>query len=140
MPLTGRASDALVKLMGAERPARRTMLALSPLFGIVGMLLALTGNLPVVVLGMVLLAVYWGIEPGGAAGYAGTVFGGTSLGKIWGLATLIIMGIGPSLGTFMGAFLFDTFLSYVPALYFGIGAFVASTISALLLPTKVEGE
>jgi MFS family permease len=110
MPLTGRASDALVKRMGAERPARRTMLALSPLFGIVGMLLALTGNLPVVVLGMVLLAVYWGIEPGGAAGYAGTVFGGTSLGKIWGLATLIIMGIGPSLGTFMGAFLFDTFL------------------------------
>lgn len=140
MPLTGRASDALVKRMGAERPARRTMLALSPLFGIVGMPLALTGNLPVVVLGMVLLAVYWGIEPGGAAGYAGTVFGGTSLGKIWGLATLIIMGIGPSLGTFMGAFLFDTFLSYVPALYFGIGAFVASTISALLLPTKVEGE
>ena len=140
MPLTGKASDALVKRMGVERPARRMMLVISPLFGIAGVLLALSGNLPVVIVGMVLLAVYWGIEPGGAAGYAGTVFGGASLGKIWGLATLIIMGIGPSFGTFMGAFLFDTFQSYVPALYFGIGAYVVSTISALLLPGKVESK
>lgn len=140
MPLTGRASDALVKRMGVERPARRMMLVVSPLFGIAGVLLALSGSLPVVIVGMVLLAVYWGIEPGGAAGYAGTVFGGASLGRIWGLATLIIMGIGPSFGTFMGAFLFDTFQSYVPALYFGIGAYVVSTISALLLPGKVESK
>ena len=82
---------------------------------------------------MVLLSVYWGIEPGGAAGYAGTVFGGASLGRIWGLSTLIIMGIGPSFGTFMGAFLFDMTGTYTTSLYFGLGAYIVSTIFAILL-------
>ena len=138
MPLTGKASDKLVKKIGIECPARRLMLIISPAFGIAGVLLALTGNLPIVCIGMVLLAVYWGIEPGGAAGYAGTVFGGASLGKIWGLSTLIIMGIGPSFGTFMGAFLFDSFGSYVPALIFGVCAYIVSMIAAILLPTTAE--
>ena len=116
------------------------MLVVSPLFGIAGVLCALTGNFPIVCLGMVLLSVYWGIEPGGAAGYAGTVFGGASLGRIWGLSTLIIMGIGPSFGTFMGAFLFDMTGTYTTSLYFGLGAYIVSTIFAILLPKKMKGE
>ena len=140
MPITGKISDALVVKMGVERPARRLMLVVSPLFGIAGVLCALTGNFPIVCLGMVLLSVYWGIEPGGAAGYAGTVFGGASLGRIWGLSTLIIMGIGPSFGTFMGAFLFDMTGTYATSLYFGLGAYIVSTIFAILLPNKMKGE
>ena len=140
MPITGKISDALVVKMGVERPARRLMLVVSPLFGIAGVLCALTGNFPIVCLGMVLLFVYWGIEPGGAAGYAGTVFGGASLGRIWGLSTLIIMGIGPSFGTFMGAFLFDMTGTYTTSLYFGLGAYIVSTIFAILLPNKMKGE
>ena len=42
----------------------------------------------------VLFAVYWAIEPGGVVGYAGAIYGRVSLGKLWGLATLIVMGIG----------------------------------------------
>ena len=140
MPITGKVSDGLVVKMGEERPARRIMLIASPIFGIAGCACALTGQLPIVILGMVLLAVYWGIEPGGAAGYAGTVFGGASLGRIWGLATLIIMGIGPSFGTFMGAFLYDMTGTYTTSLYFGLGAYVVSAVFALLLPKKIKGE
>ncbi len=140
MPITGKVSDALVVKMGVERPARRIMLIASPIFGIAGCACSLTGNLPIVILGMVLLAVYWGIEPGGAAGYAGTVFGGASLGRIWGLATLVIMGIGPSFGTFMGAFLYDMTGTYTTSIYFALGAYVLSTVAALLLPKKIKGE
>ena len=135
MPITGKISDALVVKMGVERPARRLMLVVSPLFGIAGVLCALTGNFPIVCLGMVLLSVYWGIEPGGAAGYAGTVFGGASLGRIWGLSTLIIMGIGPSFGTFMGAFLFDMTGAWraLP-----IYACVMTTLSAIVFISLVK--
>ena len=56
----------------------------------------------------VLFAVYWAIEPGGVVGYAGAIYGRVSLGKLWGLATLIVMGIGPALGSFMGGYLADT--------------------------------
>lgn len=138
MPLTGKFSDNLVRKMGDERRARKIMLVIAPACGIIGCLLALTGNIPLVCLGMIILAIYWGIEPGGAAGYAGTVFGGASLGKIWGLATLIIMGIGPSFGTFMGAFLPNATGIQSSTLFFGMGAFVVSLLCGALLPTKVE--
>ena len=87
---------------------------------------------------MLFLATYWGIEPGGCAGYAGSVFGGAGLGRTWGLATLICMGIGPSLGTFMGAWFKDHFGSYVPAFIFCLVMYLISLVFALTLPLKTK--
>ena len=50
------------------------------------------------------------------------------------------MGIGPSFGTFMGAFLFDMTGTYTTSLYFGLGAYIVSAIFAILLPNKMKGE
>lgn len=140
MPLTGKISDHLVKKFGNERKARKLMLIIGPICGAIGVILLLTKSLPLCIAAMVLLAVYWGIEPGGCAGYAGSIFGGASLGRIWGLATLIVMGIGPSFGTFMGAWFKDNFGSYIPALVFCLVVYLISVCLAVTLPLKVKGE
>ena len=140
MPLTGKLSDNLVKKLGDERKGRKIMLIIGPACGAVATLMLLTKNVAVCFIAMILLAIYWGIEPGGCAGYAGSVFGGATLGKIWGLATLIVMGIGPSFGTFMGAWFNDHFGSYIPALIFCLCAFVLSAVMAVTLPMKIKGE
>lgn len=140
MPLTGKFSDALVKKLGNERKGRKIMLIIGPACGALGTVLLLTRSMPMCIIAMVLLAIYWGIEPGGCAGYAGSVFGGATLGKIWGLATLIVMGIGPSFGTFMGAWFNDSFGSYIPALIFCLCAYLLSVVMAITLPMKIKGE
>lgn len=140
MPLTGKISDHLVKTFGNERKARKLMLIIGPICGAAGVILLLTKSLPLCIAAMVLLAIYWGIEPGGCAGYAGSIFGGASLGRIWGLATLIVMGIGPSFGTFMGAWFKDNFGSYIPALVFCLVVYLISVCLAVTLPLKVKGE
>ncbi len=140
MPLTGKISDRLVKTFGNERKARKLMLIIGPICGAAGVILLLTKSLPLCIAAMVLLAIYWGIEPGGCAGYAGSIFGGASLGRIWGLATLIVMGIGPSFGTFMGAWFKDNFGSYIPALIFCLVVYLISVCLAVTLPLKVKGE
>ena len=140
MPLTGKLSDRLVKSFGNERKARKLMLIIGPACGAVGVVLLLTKSLPLCIISMILLAVYWGIEPGGCAGYAGSIFGGATLGRIWGLATLIVMGIGPSFGTFMGAWFKDHFGSYMPALIFCLAAYFISMCLAFTMPLKVKGE
>lgn len=140
MPLTGSFSDWLVKKMGDERAARKWILVIAPACGIIGCLLAMSGNIVLIVVGMIILACYWGMEPGGAAGYAGTVFGGKSLGAIWGLATLIVMGIGPSLGTFMGAFLPNATGNPMSTIYFGLFAFAVSLVCGFLLPATAPKE
>ena len=140
MPLTGKISDRLVKTFGNERKARKLMLIIGPICGAAGVILLLTKSLPLCIAAMVLLAVYWGIEPGGCAGYAGSIFGGASLGRIWGFATLIVMGIGPSFGTFMGAWFKDNFGSYIPALIFCLVVYLISVCLAITLPLKVKGE
>ena len=66
-------------------------------------------------------------------GYMGSVFG-RSFPKIWGLATLIIMGIGPAAGSFLGAKLFDVFGSYKVSFMIATGMFVLSAVFALTLP------
>jgi len=83
-------------------------------------------------------AVYWAIVPGGVVGYVGAIYGRKTLGKIWGLATMIVMGIGPFLGTYVGAQLKDISGSYTPAIYFALGAFVVSIMLAIALPLKAE--
>lgn len=140
MPLTGKLSDRFVTKFGNERKARKLMLIIGPACGAVGTVLLLTKSLPLCIVSMVFLAIYWGIEPGGCAGYAGSVFGGATLGKIWGLATLIVMGIGPSFGTFMGAWFKDHFGSYIPALIFCLVAYLISMCLAFTMPLKVKGE
>jgi len=136
MPVTGKISDFLVKKTGNEIKGRRIMLIAGPLCGALGVALCLTKNILFVCLAMLLLATYWGIEPGGCAGYAGAVFGGAGLGKTWGFATLIVMGIGPSFGTFMGAWFKDHYGSYVPAFIFCLCAFLLSGVLAVTLPKK----
>lgn len=140
MPITGKISDNLVKKYGNERKARKIMLVVGPACGIVGVILLLTQNLTLCIISMFFLAIYWGIEPGGCAGYAGSIFGGASLGRIWGLATLVVMGIGPSSGTFMGAWFKDQFGSYIPALIFCLIAYIISMVVAFTLPLKMKGE
>lgn len=140
MPLTGKLSDRLVKSFNNERKARKYMLIVGPVCGAIGTALLLMKSLPMCIISMVFLAIYWGIEPGGCAGYAGSIFGGVTLGRIWGLATLIVMGIGPSFGTFMGAWFKDHFGSYIPALIFCLAAYLISACVAVTLPLKVKDE
>jgi len=76
--------------------------------------------------------------PGGVVGYVGAIYGRKTLGKIWGLATTIVMGIGPFLGTYIGAQLKDISGSYTYSIYFALGAFVVSVLVAIALPLKAE--
>lgn len=138
MPLTGKLSDALVKKFDSEVKGRKTMLIIGPACGAIGVALCLTKSIPLCFVAMFFLATYWGIEPGGCAGYAGSVFGGAGLGRTWGLATLIVMGIGPSFGTFMGAWFKDHFGSYVPAFIFCLVAYLISMALACTLPLKTN--
>ena len=133
-----KAVDALVKKIGSEVKGRKIMLIIGPACGAIGVALCLTKSLPLCVVAMFFLATYWGIEPGGCAGYAGSVFGGAGLGRTWGLATLIVMGIGPSFGTFMGAWFKDNFGSYVPAFIFCLCAYLISMVIAMTLPLKTK--
>jgi MFS family permease len=136
MPLFGKVSDGLVGKLGNETKARKIMLIFAPTVGILACLLLLAsgaGSFVVGVVACVLFAIYWAIEPGGCAGYAGSIYGRKSLGKIWGLATLVVMGIGPALGTFVGSSL-GASGSYVPSVWFALGAFAISTVAAIFLP------
>ena len=56
------------------------------------------------------------------------------MGKIWGAATLIVMGIGPALGSYMGGYLADTSGNFTASIKFAMASFAFSAIIALLLP------
>jgi len=140
MPLMGKVSDALVQKFGNETKARKTMLIFAPAVGVLACLLLLAsgaGSFGIGVVACILFAVYWAIEPGGCAGYAGSIYGGKSLGRIWGLATLVVMGIGPALGTYVGSAL-GAGGSYVPSIWFALGGFTLSTLVAIFLPLAVK--
>jgi len=136
MPIMGKVADMLVDKLGGETKARKVMLIFAPAVGVLACLLLLasgSGSFVIGVLACVLFAIYWAIEPGGCAGYAGSIYGRKYLGKIWGLATLVVMGIGPALGTYVGSAL-GASGSYVPSVWFALGAFVISTVVAFFLP------
>lgn len=140
MPLMGKLSDNLVGKLGNETKARKIMLIFAPAVGVLACLLLLasgSGSFAIGVVACVFFAIYWAIEPGGCAGYAGSIYGRKSLGKIWGLATLVVMGIGPALGTFVGSSL-GASGSYVPSVWFALGAFVISTFAAVVLPLAAK--
>jgi MFS family permease len=136
MPILGKVADMLVVKLGSEPKARKVMLIVAPAIGVLACLVLLAsgaGSFAIGVFACVFFAIYWAIEPGGCAGYAGSIYGRKSLGKIWGLATLIVMGIGPAVGTYVGSAL-GASGSYVPSVWFALGAFAVSTVVALFLP------
>lgn len=140
MPLMGKFADRVVAKVQNEPKGRKFMLMFAPITGLLacGCLLLSKTTIAFGVIACILFAVYWAIEPGGVAGYAGSIYGRKSLGKIWGLATLIVMGIGPAVGVFMGAYLRDLSGTYVNSILFAAGAFVVSTIAAYMLPLSAD--
>jgi OFA family oxalate/formate antiporter-like MFS transporter len=140
MPLMGVVADKVVDRFGNEAKGRKAMLIFGPAMGIVACICLLLTRYSIVfgIVSCFLFAVYWAIEPGGCAGYAGAIYGGKSLGKIWGLATLVVMGIGPAVGSFMGGFLYDLSGSYFNSIIFALCTFVVSTIAAFTLPLSAK--
>ncbi|SHH17582.1 MFS transporter [Tepidibacter thalassicus] len=140
MPFMGVVADKLVGRIKNETKARKFMIIFAPVTGVIACLVLMIGK-GAAFLSMVsciIFAVYWAIEPGGVAGYAASVYGNKTFGKIWGLSTLIVMGIGPAFGSFMGAYLYDMSGSYFNSLKFATVSFLVSAIVALLLPLSID--
>ncbi|KYZ78156.1 MFS transporter [Anaerosporomusa subterranea] len=143
MPLMGIVADKVVGYLGNEVKGRKAMLVFAPLVGVAACLLLLKMDASSGLLGIVvciLFATYWAIEPGGVVGYSGAVYGRVSLGKIWGTATLIVMGIGPALGSYMGGYLADTSGNFTASIQFAMAAFAVSAIVAFLLPLSATAK
>ncbi|HHY94815.1 MAG TPA: MFS transporter [Firmicutes bacterium] len=140
MPLLGIVADKVVAAVKAEPVGRKIMLIIAPVVGVVACLLLFATRTSFLagILACILFAVYWAIEPGGVAGYAGSIYGRKTLGRIWGLATLIVMGIGPALGSFMGGYLYDVSGSYRNSILFALAAFAVSAVVALSLPVAAR--
>jgi OFA family oxalate/formate antiporter-like MFS transporter len=140
MPLMGRASDKIVVKYNNEAKGRKTMLIIAPIIGLVACVLLLLSKISIIfgVIACILFAAYWAIEPGGVAGYAASIYGNRTLGRIWGTATLIVMGIGPAVGSFMGAYLFDKSGSCFNSIIFAACAFIFSALIATILPLAIK--
>lgn len=141
MPLLGIVADKAVRYYGNEVKGRKVMLILAPSIGIIACLLLLMMKGDSILLAgvvCVLFAIYWAIEPGGVVGYAGSIYGNKSLGKLWGLSTWIIMGIGPALGSFMGGYLADTTGNFVASIQFAMGAFIFALGVTLTMPLSYK--
>jgi len=136
MPIMGKIADKVVVKTGDEASGRKIMLVVGPALGVVACLVLLGSGLQPCLpyISCFIFAVYWAIVPGGVVGYTGAMYGRRTLGKIWGLATLIAMGVGPFVGSFMGGFLKDATGHYTASIYFALCAFAASTLLALSLP------
>ncbi len=141
MPLLGIVADKVVGQVKHEAKGRKIMLIVGPLVGLIAcfMLLACTGTVTFIAyLAAAIFAIYWAIVPGGVVGYTGAIYGRQTLGKIWGLATLIVMGIGPFLGSFIGGWLKDVTGSYTYSIYYAIGSFIVSILLAMSLPLAIK--
>jgi MFS family permease len=139
MPIMGIVADHTVKVTGYEPLGRKRMLQLGPFIGIVACVLLFlqTYSLWIGVASCFLFAVYWAIVPGGVVGYSGSLYGRKTLGKIWGLATLLVMGTGPFTGSFVGGYLKDVTGSYTASLVVALVSFLLSLIFATSLPLKL---
>lgn len=136
MPVMGIVADKIVKSVDHEAKGRKISLIIGPLVGVVAcaMLLQTGKSIAFGVLSFFLFAVYWAIIPGGVVGYTGAIYGRKTLGKIWGLATLICMGVGPAIGSFLGGYFRDLTGSYSSSILFALGSFVVSALAASSLP------
>lgn len=142
MPLMGKIADKVVEKSPDEPTGRKIMLIVGPLLGAVACIILLVSGKSMLIayIACFIFAFYWAIVPGGTVGYAGSVYGRKTLGKLWGLATLIVMGIGPFTGSFVGGLLRDISGSYMYSIYFALGSFVVSVLIALTLPLRAESE
>ncbi|MCT4621244.1 MAG: MFS transporter [Marinisporobacter sp.] len=140
MPLMGKIADHIVTKSISEAKGRKTVLIFAPITGVIACILLLSTKSSMAFSGIacLLFAIYWAIEPGGVAGYAGSIYGGKTLGKIWGAATLIVMGIGPAVGSFMGGYLFDLSGNYQNSIIFATCSFAVSAVVAFFLPLSAE--
>ncbi len=141
MPLMGKVADLVVRRVGQEAQGRRLMLVIGPAMGALACgLLFLSAHSALAYAACFVFAIYWAIVPGGVVGYVGAVYGCRTLGKIWGLATLIVMGIGPFAGSYIGGVLRDLSGSYTPAITYALGSFALSVVLAATLPATVRPE
>ena len=140
MPLMGKLADKVVLAVGLETKGRKIMLIIGPATGVLacGLLLASPKADIFAYVSCVIFAIYWAIVPGGVVGYTGAIYGQKTLGKIWGLATMIVMGIGPFLGSYIGSLLEDISGRYTYSICFALVAFVVSLLLATTLPLKAE--
>ncbi|MEI7435360.1 MAG: MFS transporter [bacterium] len=138
MPLIGRLSDKVVQAIGDEALGRKSMLILGPLTGVIACLFLLASGRSDVFAyaACFVFAVYWAIVPGGVVGYTGAIYGRKTLGKLWGLATMIVMGIGPFLGSFIGGWMKDVSGTFTCSIYFALCSFIVSIALAISLPLK----
>ena len=141
MPGMGIVSDKLVGILHDEIKARKVMLMFAGVVGAVACVLLLQMEKDAMTLGAIvsiLFAIYWAIAPGGVVGYCGAVYGQKSLGKIWGLATLIIMGIGPATGSFLGGYFKDLTGNYVASIQFALAVYVLAAVVAFTMPKSIK--
>ncbi|MBW6515515.1 MAG: MFS transporter [Candidatus Cloacimonetes bacterium] len=140
MPIMGILADQLVKKSKRESEGRKMMLTIGTVVGLLACLLLLyTGNsLWLIYFACLFFAIYWAVIPGGVIGYTGAIYGTRNLGKIWGLATLIVMGIGPFTGTFIGGLLKDISGVYRYSIYFSLFSFLLAVIFSCTLPKRIE--
>ncbi len=143
MPIMGIIADKAVQASSCEAQGRKRMLMFGPATGVIACVLLLMQTPASTVLGLIscfIFAVYWAVVPGGVVGYTGAVYGRATLGKIWGLATLIVMGIGPFLGPLIGGYLKDASGSYTYSIIFAMASFVLSAMLASSLPLGTKAE
>jgi len=140
MPLMGIVADRMVQISGQEARGRKMALIAGTLTGVVACftLLCAGGFMAIGILSCLLFAVYWALIPGAVVGYAGILYGQQSLGRIWGLATLVCMGLGPASGSFLGGAIRDLTGSYRASIAFAMCAFAAATVFAFTLPLAVR--
>jgi predicted MFS family arabinose efflux permease len=140
MPIMGKIADKVVRATGIETKGRKIMLMSGPAIGVLACVLLLASPRADIFayVSCFIFAIYWAIVPGGVVGYTGAVYGRKALGKIWGLATMIVMGIGPFVGCYMGSLLRDISGHYTYSIYFALGSFLFSILLATTLPLRVE--
>lgn len=140
MPLMGKCADLLVGKSENEAHGRTRILSLGALLGVTASLLLLISGRGTgfALAACILFAFYWAIVPGGVVGYAGAIYGRAGLGRIWGLATLIVMGIGPFTGSFLGGYFKDATGAYTASLIFAAASFLAAFFLSLTLPKRVK--
>ncbi len=138
MPIMGRVADRVVRTCGNEALGRKRMLLAGAGLGAVActLLLLSAHGTAFAVAACVLFACYWAIVPGGVVGYTGAIYGRVGLGRIWGLATLIVMGIGPFTGSFLGGYFKDLSGTYTLSLAFALTTFVVACALAITLPVR----
>ena len=140
MPIMGKIADKVVQATSIETKGRKIMLMSGPAIGVLACVLLLASPRADIFayVSCFIFAIYWAIVPGGVVGYTGAVYGRKALGKIWGLATMIVMGIGPFVGSYIGSLLRDISGRYTYSIYFALGSFLFSILLATTLPLRVE--